>query len=355
MQGEKKDYGFVVVILVFALGIFLYFSQNNFSDSTGAFVTGQTGSQCEDTDNVLNELEDNSDVFVVGTVRTRTSPNQNWIKNGTDKCFGNLLNEYYCTSGGIAANKTITCDYGCWRNRCRTPVCGNSDFGGVGGGANYTKKGTTAGLMSIDALGVPPISQKSKTYVDKCNSKKLLVEYYCGNGLYGPINSIAYDCELLGDQYSCLDGLCYPGGKEKCDGEDNDGDSIVDEGCDDDNDSVCDSTMPRADPYKCTGPHCCSKGGGDCDDTSILRRPGLKEDCSDKIDNDCNGVVNDGCPEDICDNFDNDGDGLVDNGCDEDNDDYCKLGKTLIGIPSICPKGGGDCDDNSPIKTKYDC
>ncbi len=80
----------------------------------------------------------------------------------------------------------------------------------------------------------------------------------------------------------------------------------------------------------CTGvaPYTTNKGG-DCDDGNYLASPGLPELC-DGIDNNCNGIA--------------------DEGCDDDGDGYCDSTMTTIGSPSICPNGGGDCNDtNSAI------
>ena len=143
-----------------------------------------------------------------------------------------------------------------------------------------------------------------------------------------------------------------------CNGIDNDKDGLKDDGCDDDNDNYCDSGMTRASPYSCSGTtDCCPLGGGDCADAfwsgNNLIHPGATENCLDIVDNDCDGVVNEGCtvsciPE-ICDGLDNDCDTYVDEYCDSDNDDWCSAEMTRAspyscsGTTNCCPLGGGDC------------
>ncbi|MCO4761096.1 MAG: hypothetical protein KC502_06300, partial [Myxococcales bacterium] len=66
--------------------------------------------------------------------------------------------------------------------------------------------------------------------------------------------------------------------------------------------------------------------GNDCDDTQAAVNPGNKELCDD-IDNTCSGYI--------------------DKGCDDDGDGYCDSKMTTYGTPSVCPKGGGDCNDQN--------
>ena len=66
---------------------------------------------------------------------------------------------------------------------------------------------------------------------------------------------------------------------------------------------------------------------GDCDDSNPALSPGATEICDDK-DNDCDGVL--------------------DEGCDEDGDGFCNIHIEVIGFPSVCPMGPGDCYDGSP-------
>ncbi len=62
--------------------------------------------------------------------------------------------------------------------------------------------------------------------------------------------------------------------------------------------------------------------------------------------NDSNAAVSPGGIE-ICDDVDNDCDGVIDDGCDLDDDGHCTKLLPIVGTPSTCPSGPDDCDDNS--------
>jgi hypothetical protein len=68
--------------------------------------------------------------------------------------------------------------------------------------------------------------------------------------------------------------------------------------------------------------------GGDCNDQNPLINPWGQE---------------------ICNNLDENCNLLIDDGCDDDNDGYCDAGMQIVGKPDICPMGGGDCFDWSPL------
>ena len=124
-----------------------------------------------------------------------------------------------------------------------------------------------------------------------------------------------------------------PQAAERCDGVDNDCDGKTDEvdavGCtrwfvDADSDgagaagfSLC--LCKAAPPYVL-------EFGGDCNDGDPDIGPWSPELCDD-LDNDCNGIADDGC--------------------DDDGDGYCDATLALIGNPIACPSGGGDCIDES--------
>ena len=63
--------------------------------------------------------------------------------------------------------------------------------------------------------------------------------------------------------------------------------------------------------------------------------------------NDVNPEISPGAAE-ICDDLDNDCDGVTDEGCDEDGDDWCNIYLPVVGFPATCPFGPGDCYDGSP-------
>ena len=147
--------------------------------------------------------------------------------------------------------------------------------------------------------------------------------------------------------------LSGPLAVEICDGIDNDGDTLIDEGCDDDNDDYCDSSMTTVGT-----PPVCPNGGGDCDDDpgacGANCHPGATEIPGDGIDQDCDGV--DDCYLDAdSDSYggpiviqgttlDCSGSGESDvfSDCD-DSDPY-----RYPGAPELCDGKDNDCDSSIP-------
>lgn len=94
-----------------------------------------------------------------------------------------------------------------------------------------------------------------------------------------------YDDATCGGQ-DCDDTNPFvnPSATEECDGIDNNCDGVIDEGC------PC-TTDNDEDGY--TDEAC---GGDDCDDTNPLVYPGATEEC-DGVDNNCDEVVDENCPD----------------------------------------------------------
>jgi len=169
-------------------------------------------------------------------------------------------------------------------------------------------------------------------------------------------DSIACD----GDDCDDNNENTYPGADEICDGKDNDCDTEIDEGCDDDHDGYCDADLTLVGE-----PPICPHGGNDCDDGNENINPGALELCGNGVDEDCSGSLDDRDADDdgyiaevcggddcndlddsvypdapeACDGRDNDCDGDIDEDpTDFDNDGY---------ISERCG-GGDDCDDFDP-------
>jgi hypothetical protein len=195
----------------------------------------------------------------------------------------------------------------------------------------------------------------------------------------------------------------HPGRAETCDGQDNNCNSVADEGVqttyyrDLDVDGFGNAASTIA---------ACSQPGGyvanntDCNDSCAVCYPGRTEVC-DGFDNNCNGSADEAAAADaltwyrdldadgygnaasttlacsqpggyvanntdcadgdaarypgraeLCDDKDNDCSGAtaIDVGCDDDNDGHCDAGMTSVGTPSTCLSGTADCADNDAAR-----
>ena len=146
-----------------------------------------------------------------------------------------------------------------------------------------------------------------------------------------------------GDGFSdddCNDGdaSVNPGVSELCDGIDNNCDGQVDEGVvltfytDQDADGYGDPSVPV---HGCAQPEGTVPGSTDCDDGDATVFPGGDEQC-DGIDNDCDGVIDDGLLTTVY--TDSDGDGHGDPATAEDS---CAPTADQVTL-------GDDCDDTDP-------
>jgi alpha-tubulin suppressor-like RCC1 family protein len=169
----------------------------------------------------------------------------------------------------------------------------------------------------------------------------------------------------------CDDGEAntYPGADERCDSEDNDCDTVVDEDAptlwypdqDLDGSGATSGSVETCDP-----PANYVTSTGDCDDLDPLRTPGADERCDD-LDNDCDGTVDEGadaacavtngsgtcnagvCEVDSCDASFEDCDSSVATGCEVDTraDPFnCGGCGMICGIGDSCGATAGTCDES---------
>ncbi len=202
----------------------------------------------------------------------------------------------------------------------------------------------------------------------------------------------------VGNRDDCDDGNAssYPGAPEVCDGEDNDCNGLVDDGincqeprtwyedkdndgrgnpyrtiiaqekpvgyvpngddCDDDNPQTYPGSAPNdsatacmrdvdGDDYGDMTPPSGVTPGTDCNDSNPNQNPGRPEICDDGIDNNCDGVVDEGCNNPTYNHYrDGDGDGYTTN-------DYITTSSPTPPTGYRAQKSNElDCDDANPNK-----
>ena len=282
----------------------------------------------------------------------------------TDASDTDLVRVSCAKQGGVCAGSlhpASLCVNGAWLE-CTTAIYGQHAYPAV-----YATTDTTCDAVDNDCDGLTddeyPVTQTTcgvgrcaNTHgqkkcqgggvVDTCNPLASAISETC-NGADDNCNGYTDETfPTLGqgcdgpDADSCKAGVvvCKPDGSgavcdeapgtvasERCDGIDNDCDGATDEGCDDDFDDWCDADMACV-----TGVSIpvCPNGCGDCNDTATGVNPARAEAC-DGIDNDC--------------------DGLIDEGCDDDGDDWCDAAMACqaTAASAVCPHGCGDCADGN--------
>ncbi|GMV38302.1 MAG: hypothetical protein AMXMBFR64_00180 [Myxococcales bacterium] len=153
------------------------------------------------------------------------------------------------------------------------------------------------------------------------------------------------DGDGIGDACGCVDPATgVPCGGELCDGLDNDGNGLVDEGCSDGGDADGDGIPDLHDNCPLDpNPDQWDGDGDGIGDACGCVDPATGVPCGgelcDGLDNNGDGLVDEGCgPEiELCDGLDNDGDGLVDEDCGDTDGD-----------------GIGDGEDNCPLAANGD-
>lgn len=164
---------------------------------------------------------------------------------------------------------------------------------------------------------------------------------------------------------------------EMCDSADNDCDGMIDEGvkkqcwADADSDGYAGMGAAMTEACACGAmqtERAPMTGQVDCDDASNVKAPNQTEVCGNGVDNDCDGMVDEGCCTptgyEVCDSKDNNCDGQIDNiywRQDCDNDGYSKESSAMVAgcTPPNAPAGcagwrpapfSDDCDDTDASK-----
>jgi hypothetical protein len=207
------------------------------------------------------------------------------------------------------------------------------------GGSDADGQPPTDSGGGVDAVEEPVVDTDGDGISDKLDNCKALSNAdqanLDGDG-FGDACDPDKDGDGANDDKDCApyDELVAPGTFERCNGIDDNCDDITDgpdsKGC------TPYLTDADGDGAGASGTAQCLCGApgpgqvaiaGDCDDANGAIGPLESERCN-GVDDNCNL--------------------LIDDGCDDDGDDYCDKGFEVVGVPTVCPLGGGDCIDYSP-------
>jgi hypothetical protein len=162
----------------------------------------------------------------------------------------------------------------------------------------------------------------------------------CTNGQTQPCGTDVGTCQQ-GTQ-TCINGQwalecrgSMSAEAEACDDLDNDCDSQIDEDFADKG-SAC--TVGQGE-CSATGSYVCTQDGTGTECSATAGTPAASETCSDGLDNDCNGLVDDGCR---CD-YNGDSDGVCADGV-VDTNGVCQPPATYESQESSCDELDNDCD-----------
>jgi len=213
-----------------------------------------------------------------------------------------------------------------------------SSFGTQVNNACAPEQPYAAGICTLCHTGDYSASTPAKTAY--LGGGSTLLDYFCPAGLTctdGDNDTYALEGGDCGP-VDCNDdnAAVNPSAAENCtDGIDNDCDGLIDAqdpsavGCP----PVC--TDSDGDTYAVEGGDC---GPVDCDDSDAAINPGAAEICGDGIDNTCDGVIDEGCiAEPVC--TDNDGDTFAVEGGD------CGAVDCDDTDAAVNPSAGEDCTD----------
>ncbi len=144
--------------------------------------------------------------------------------------------------------------------------------------------------LTCEADRVEPVAELCDGLDNDCDGEvdedfpSLGITCAIGKGVCRSVGALV--CSETGADLACGALVIMPtsGSETMCDNLDNDCDGVADEGCDDDRDDYCD------DQFIYLQSTTCPKGGGDCDDAVVAVNPSAIEVC-DAVDNNCSGTI----------------------------------------------------------------